>query len=127
MLPSIKKLDNIELIRDGGSLAATFETDDNGRYILFFKIDDENLSSHKLKSGASYRAPVVIDTDPKKRATDTDKIVYSELSGPAILISWDQARDILSVFRSLSLDLTSLQAQWLEKMSAAAANDGRLD
>jgi hypothetical protein len=125
MLPAVRKLETIEMIRDGGSFAAKFESDGESRYILFIEINQANPSSKKLeKDGLGYLTPILIDCDPQKRPADSAEKIYSELSGPAIPISWNQAREILSTITSLATELRPMQTKWLERMVFVAANEG---
>jgi hypothetical protein len=117
MLPAGRKVERIERIRDGGSLAVTFESDGGSRYILFVPIQHDGV--------ARYAEPVLIDCDPAKRPPDTDRIRDSELSGPYISISWRQAHDLLNeVTQALVGPLDRFQAQWLEDMIDAVFHDG---
>jgi hypothetical protein len=108
MLPTICAIENIERIRDGGSLAATLESEDGKRYILFIKKD------------VRYNQPVLIDCDPTKRPLDTERIRYSELSGPYISISWNQARELLeklsSSFTFSAKRSNPFRREWMQDM-----------
>jgi hypothetical protein len=123
MLPSVRKVENIELIRDGGSLAATFESDGGSRYILFLEIrlDDRARSNRKM---ARYDQPVLIDCDPTKRPPNTKRILYSELGGPRDSISWNQARVLLEEISKLARLTNPLHSGWLKNMVDVASSDG---
>ena len=97
MLPAVRKVEGVELIRDGGSLAAGFESDGGNRYILSVRIQrwvrGVPLPDRKL---ARYDQPILIDCDPAKRPPDTATVRYSELGGPCVSISWRQARSLMA-------------------------------
>jgi hypothetical protein len=123
MVPSVRAPVSVEMIRDGGSLTATFASDQGKRFILFIGINIRNIDElHKEKLG--YHSPIVIDADPSKRPPDTDSVVYSELGGPSVPISWSEAHGILSQVSRLIGELGPYQEQWLRKMMDAANFEG---
>ena len=122
MLLNVRKFICVEMIRDGGSFALKFENGDGNRYILFTKI---RLAAQQEKEISGWGEPVVIDCDPAKRPQDTDRIIYSELSGPASQISWHVARQILDDAETLAQGLTRNEAEWLRQMTLVADHEGR--
>src|SRR5271163_4697598 len=108
MLPAVRKVEGVERIRDGGSLAATFGSDESSRYILFvpFRHDGQ----------AGYDLPVLIDCDPAKRPPDTERVRYSELGGPYVSISWSQARVLLDEISKAVGPMDRFQTEALRKM-----------
>jgi hypothetical protein len=113
----------VEMIRDGGSLSATFTSDHAKRYILLFRLRIRDLDAQK-KEYLGFYPPVLIDTDPEKRPVGTDSIVYSELSGPSVPISWPEAREILEQVSRLIGDMGPYEERWLHGMIDAARFDG---
>jgi len=109
MLLNVRKFIHIEMIRDGGSFALKVENSDDIQYILFTKIRLTNVGAavedehgyHQEKEITGYDEPIIIDCDPAKRPEDTTGRIYGELNGPAIPVSWDQARQIISKAGSL--------------------------
>ena len=83
MLPKVSQTEDVEMIRDGGSLAATFSEASGNRHILFFEIASEQ-----------YLPPVLIDRDPSKRPADTETVIYGDLCGPVTALTWDEARQM---------------------------------
>src|ERR1035438_2404128 len=133
MLPDVRSFISVEMIRDGGSFAATFESSDANRYILFTKIlfadvgapkEDEN-GYHQERELIGYDEPVIIECDPAKRPQDTEKVRYSELSGPRSRIHWDQASKIIGKIGDLAHGLSPIEADWLKRMTAIVEGDGR--
>jgi hypothetical protein len=133
MLPDVRRLISVEMIRDGGSFATKFESSDGNHYILFTKIlvadvgppkKDEH-GYHQERELVGYDEPVIIDCDPAKRSQDTEKVRYSELSGPASRMPWDQARKIIGKIGDLAQGLSPIQADWLKRMTAIVEGDGR--
>src|SRR5277367_3429281 len=133
MLPDVRRFISVEMIRDGGSFAAKFEGSDAKQYILFTKIlfadvgppkKDEH-GYHQEMELVGYDEPVIIDCDPAKRPQDTEKVRYSELSGPASRVRWDQARKIIGTIGDLAHGLSPIDADWLKRMTAIVEGDGR--
>ncbi|MGF6227695.1 hypothetical protein QFZ27_001650 [Inquilinus ginsengisoli] len=123
MIPSVHAPVSIEMIRDGGSLTATFTSDEGKRFILFIGINTRKIDeAHRENLG--YHSPIVIDADPSKRLPDTDSVVYSELGGPSVPISWSEARSILVQVSRLIGELTPWQEKWLHKMRDVVNFDG---
>jgi hypothetical protein len=124
MLPAVCRLDFVEMIRDGGSLAAAFENECGARYVLFIPI-------HLFKDGDSWRRlgyhpPVLIDCDPKKRLANTEFVHYSELSGPKVPVSWTEARVAVDAITRLADGLDSRRRHWLNQMTHVVATAGQL-
>jgi hypothetical protein len=84
MLPSIALVDSVEMIRDGGSLAAVFQGSNGSRYWLFIKIDVEILASGEWQR-THYLKP----------------IVYERPHGAAVELSWQHAKVFLNQMRWL--------------------------
>jgi hypothetical protein len=129
---TVRKFISVEMIRDGGSFAAEFESADGNRYILFTKIrlvdcgpakKDERgyLQENEL---VGYHPPVIIDCDSAKRPPDTDTVKYSDMSGPKSPITWDQARNIIGEVAKLAQSLGPVQADCLRQMVAVIQGDG---
>ena len=60
VVPAVRETLDIEMIRDGGSLAAKFSGMDGGEYILFVPIHLELVDSIAFKR-VGYRPPQLID------------------------------------------------------------------
>ncbi len=91
------------MIRDGGSLAATFEIEGPREFILFIPI------AETLRAWAE---PVLID--PEKR-----------LNGASVPVPWAQARMILAEMTGLTAGLGAQELALLQQMTQVAAYDGR--
>ncbi len=123
ILPTICRALDVEMIRDGGSLAATFEDESGHRHILFTRIkivDRDPLTIER----AGYELPILIDCGPAKRPPDTDQKKYSELSGPKTHLTWDQARIFMALARGLVEGLDQWRRKWLDYMDYVVTNDG---
>ena len=122
-LPGVYRAEDVEMIRDGGSWAATFSDSSNRRYILFFKIrHTEQGGFYTPKQHLS--PPFIIDCDPTLRPENA-----SELAGPRTSLSWEGAREILRNIRAEKLDLTRPRRslyydEWLQEMIEVANRDG---
>jgi hypothetical protein len=132
MLPDVRRFISVEMIRDGGSFAAEFESSDGNQYILFTKVHFANVGPpkkdehgyHQEKELVGYDEPVVIDCDPAKRPQDTEKVRYTVLSGPASRVPWDQARQLIGKLGDLAQGLSPIQASWLKQMTAVVKGEG---
>jgi hypothetical protein len=124
-VPSVISVENVEMIRDGGSLAATYNSEGAGRHILFTKIriaQGDSLTSERL----CYEQPILIDCDPAKRPLDTDRIHYSKLSGPAVSVTWEEARVLVAGFSRLADGLNEFGMMRLRRLEHVVSTDGGL-
>lgn len=123
MLPAVRKVEDVELIRDGGSFAAKFESYGGARYILFVEIDPE-IASLRDRKLARYNDPILIDCDPAKRPPNTATVYYSELGGPSIPISWGQARSLIAEISQYAELASPIREGWLLEMAGVLSRDG---
>lgn len=126
MLPMPHKFVDAEMLRDGGSLTMTFETQGRQRVILFVKIVMPAVQSQDitvLQRAASYEAPVLIE--PDKRPPDTEGRHYSELSGEASPLSWADASVLVNQAALLPHDLSELRLKWFNSLKDVIARQGR--
>jgi len=132
MLDEVRRLIDVEMIRDGGSFAARFESSDGAQYILFTKIrlagvgppQKDEHGYHQDMELIGYDEPIIIDCDPAKRPQDTENLRHSVLSGPASRVPWDQALKIIAKIGDLAQGLDSTQAKWLKQMTAVVEGKG---
>ena len=125
MLPTLTKAIGVEMIRDGGSYAATFHDKEGCRYVLFTRIQSIDRDD-TTKERIGYEPPVLIDCDPAKRPTSTNKHVYSALSGPATAITWAEARTMMALAKGLIPALDNGRLEWLNQMAHVVTSDGGL-
>jgi len=125
MLPPLTRAVDVELIRDGGSYAATFSDKDGGRYILFTRIKQVDRGQN-MKEIIGYEPPILIDCNPTKRPQETDGRVYSELSGPATAVTWAEARTIMALTKGFAERLDEWHRKWLDQMNHVVTSDGGL-
>jgi hypothetical protein len=133
MLPNVHKFVGVEMIRDGGSFAAWFESSEPNRYMLFTKIqlvncgpeEKDERGYYQEKELLGYDEPLIIDCDPAKRPPDTAHRIYSDFCGPKTRVTWDQARHIIDEVARLAPSLRSIQAGWLQQMVAVVHGDGQ--
>jgi hypothetical protein len=95
------------MVRDGGSLAATFQGSDGCEYWLFLKVRINKLSSGDWER-VGYEAPVIID----------------RLAWRAIPITWQHARVFLAQMRPLLRD--ERDRKWYGIMEEAVLAEGPL-
>lgn len=117
MVPTIARVLSVEMIRNGGSLAAIFQDPRGLTYWLYF-----DLISQRLPDGVferlGYETPVVFERQP------------SGMTNTAMNISWHHATVMLDRMRSLIEDEDSHarteSLRWLERMAETAQGEGRL-
>jgi hypothetical protein len=132
MLLNVHKFVSVEMIRDGGSFAAEFESPDGNRYMLFTKIqlvdcgpeEKGERGYRQEKELVGYVEPVIVDCDPAKRPPNTATRIYGAFSGPRTAITWDQARHIIDEVARLAPSLGPIQAGWLQQMVAVIHGNG---
>jgi hypothetical protein len=125
LLPTVHRIIKVELIRDGGSLAAMFEADGGGEYTLFMRIKVAASGSPTVER-LGYHEPILIDCDPTKRPPDTDKVIHSPLGGPSVSVSWNDARALLHAISNLARGLSRHRSDLLAEMESIVAAEGRL-
>jgi hypothetical protein len=107
MLPPIVIVDSVEMIRDGGSLAAIFHGGDSCEYWLFFKIRMSN-SKPNVAERLGYSEPKVVN-----RRTNSE-----------VEITWEHAAVMLRQIEKFTH--TNHDRQWLKKMQTVADSSGTL-
>ena len=120
MLPHITKLTNLDVYRDGGSLGASFESDDENQYNLLFKIDSVLVAKGLHRYSAflekfiptEYKSPVTGDVSPGCRHE----------SEP---VTWEEARSLLEQLKPHLEGFVSEYFWVFERMSEVAARDGK--
>jgi hypothetical protein len=126
MLPAVRNVEGVELIREGGSLAAKFESDGGYRYVLFVRIQHlvggVPLPDRKL---AHDHQPILIDCDPAKRPPNTATVLYGELGGPSISISWGQAQGLMATIAEYAERASPRHTELLLDMIDVVSRRGR--
>ncbi|WP_395732549.1 hypothetical protein [Prosthecobacter sp.] len=84
MIPAIGLVLSVEMIRDGGSLAATFQGTDNCEYWLFLPLR-RNKTGPDALLGPGYEEPLILD-----------RLIPREIP-----ITWQQAEILLSQMKPL--------------------------
>ena len=107
MLPSIALVRSVEMIRDGGSLAAVFQGSSGSEYWLFFEVKLNALPSGQTER-TGYSSPVVVD----------------RLTGTATPVSWQNA--IALIHQMTPLLVEARDRKWLQAMETTANNLGQL-
>jgi hypothetical protein len=107
MIPPIGLLLSVEMIRDGGSLAAEFQCADAATYWLFFPLRMQELASGEIER-LGYGQP----------------IISCRIAGTSTEISWDHALALLNQMEPLLRDES--HREWLDAMRATARGGGAL-
>ena len=107
MLPTIGTALSAELIRDGGSLCASFLGADSATYWLLFKL-------------------IIVDTSPGYREAKhyATPVILDRLSGTSVSITWDHAKAMLGEISSLLSKQTHHEA--VDSMLDIAQNEGQI-
>jgi hypothetical protein len=107
MLPAIGLVQSVEMIRDGGSLAASFDGADGSPYSLLLKVRiGERAGGGAERLG--YEAPVIFDA----------------VSRQEIQVSWNHAQVLLGQIARLIDGEEDLK--WLRAMEEVVASRGGL-
>jgi len=118
MLPPIGQVSDVEMIRDGGSLQASFVGTNGSKYCLWFNLitrDDE----HGRRRRTGYSNPVVFERIEFRRPQS-----FEWHSANEVEVSWQHAAILLHQFRSHPL--SDAQLEWLEVMVRVASLSGGL-
>ena len=107
MLPSIALVNSVEMVRDGGSLAAIFQGSNGAEYWLLFKVNLRELPSGEVER-LGYANPVV----------------FERQVGDETEISWQHAKVLLNQMRPALREET--HRKWLAVMCATAETSGQL-
>ena len=107
MLPPVAQLLSVEMIRDGGSLAAAWTGGDGVEYWLFFPVTIETIDRDQGRI-SGWSAPVIIDRQ----------------FGISQALSWAHARIFISQFRGLAREARYVEI--LDVMEATAASGGEI-
>jgi hypothetical protein len=107
MLPSIALVLGVEMIRDGGSLAAVFQGANGAEYSLYFPLRHRTLPSGVFER-LGYAKPLVIE---RQAAIEVE-------------VSWPHATALINQIRPLVLEPRHLG--WLDAMASTAAAEGVL-
>jgi len=107
MLPAISIVDSVEMIRDGGSLAAAFRSPDGSEYWLFYKVRLKELPTGETER-LGYASPVIVD----------------RMTGSEIELSWQHAKIFLHQMRPLLRGHSG--QEWFDLMEATADASGQL-
>ena len=107
MLPSIAIVLSVEMVRDGGSLAAVFQGSNGSEYWLFFEIDYQVLPSRGWE-----------------RLGYKDPVVFERQTGIKTALSWQHAKIFLNQMSPLLR--ADRDAKWLKLMQETAETQGQL-
>lgn len=117
MVPTIARVLSVEMIRNGGSLAAIFQDPRGNEYWLYFDLISRNLPDDVFER-LGYEKPVVFERQP------------SGLANTAMKISWHHAIVMLDRMRPMIdekySDPSYGSLHWLECMVETAQGEGRL-
>ena len=117
MLPPISSIVGIEMIRDGGSLAAEFAGINGSKYCLHFKLISKNGPSGFVRLG--YERPVVFE---RIETREENRFEWHSIN--EVEVSWAHAKALLHQLRAL---LRSEQdSEWLAAMEEVAVTEGQL-
>jgi hypothetical protein len=107
MLPAIAFVNSVEINRDGGSLAASFQGANGAEYWLFFQLRQQSLPSGQIER-LGYEKPILIERQ----------------SGIQTEVTWQHAIALISQVRPLLRAISD--EEWLEAMESVAEQEGAL-
>lgn len=107
MIPAIYSVASVEMIRDGGSLAACFHGSDNCEYWLFFEIQIRETQDDNIEL-TGYAAPRIVNQDTSTQISTT----------------WAQASVMLDQIGRLIKQGRDME--WHGKMQEVAASGGAI-
>lgn len=107
MIPTVTHVDSVEMIRDGGSLAASVRGSDSGTYWILFRID-MTIHADGRWERRCYQAPIMLD----------------RTSGRHVGITWTHALSFLDRIERFRLAEDS--ARWLRTMREVAEAESAL-
>lgn len=123
MLPTPVRLTSLDIYRDGGSLSASFLTEDNVEHTLFIRVKPI-ASTEQQNEVREYHAPVLekfVDVERVSRISGKTTIDVRQVATP---LSWEAARRLLEELTRLAPDFASEYSWVLEKMTALAMSEG---
>jgi hypothetical protein len=118
MLPSVSQVSDVEMIRDGGSLQASFVGANGSKYCLWFKLVTQRDSQGQHRR-AGYSNPIVFE-----RLEFHHPNSFEWRSANQVEVSWEHATTLLHQFRNHPL--SDAQARWLAAMEKVATLRGGL-
>jgi hypothetical protein len=108
MLPSITRSDSVEMLRDGGSLCASFVGADGSQYWLLVPIDPASSDSASFEA-RRYAEPVVVDRPDAAKP---------------IQVSWDHAAILLR--QIVSMLPAGRPRSWIAPMTECLTRRGAI-
>jgi hypothetical protein len=118
MLPPVSAINYVEMIRDGGSLEASFVGPNGSKYCLHFPLFVQ-VDSEGLRKRSGYMQPVVFE-----RLEFRHEDSFEWQSANEVEISWQHAQVLLQQFRKHPLN--TQQEKWLKAMEDVAKAEGDL-
>jgi hypothetical protein len=122
MVPIVKSVVDANMIRDGGSLTATFHDPDGSEWILLLQIKQVSHPDRVERLG--FTAPVLIDADPAKRPMHAENHIVSERRGPSCQLSWEEAEALVGQMTALATTLNTWAASSLRQLRTAVESRG---
>ena len=107
MLPPISHVLSVEMIRDGGSLAALYVSTDGSTQALFFLVNEERVDANHRRV-AGWHPPEIRDG----------------VSGMKISVSWSHAEVLIGQLRSFAQNVQQIAV--LEAMHEVARAGGAI-
>ena len=118
MLPPVSAVNYVEMIRDGGSLEASFIGPNGSKYCLYFPLI-VHVDSEGLRKRCGYSQPTVFE-----RLEFRHQDAFEWQSANEVEISWQHAHVLLQQFRTHPL--STEQERWLRVMEDVAKAEGDL-
>ena len=121
---SARRLTHFERIRDGGSLAAEFETDGGQVHTLFFPILSEHGPGPDEITYRGFEPPMIVNHVADAWPPAIEWKTVARYGGPATQVTWAQALALLSAV-DRSPDLEPEEVEGVRRMQRLAEDEGR--
>ena len=122
-MPRVVRLTSLDTYRDGGSISASFESDDRNEYTLLFKIDI-GRSVHGDESKCYYKSAFLEKHRRTEYKSPITGVVSPDWKHESSPVPWNEARTLLEEIKPQVEGFVSDYIHVFEQMLNAAARDG---
>lgn len=126
MLPIPFSISSFGTYRDGGSLSASFLSEDGLEHTLLFWLNSGADAQGRIAT-RFYLAPVLEKYVDVERVSRVSGRITIDVRRETLRLSWDEASEILEKIESLAVGNPAENRDVLEAMRAVAAAEGRPD
>jgi hypothetical protein len=119
VIPRVVRLVSLDGYRDGGSIGASYESDDQLQCSLIFRI----AKKYSDPGGPTYRAPVLDVYIPSPYTSPVSGVTHSDWKRDSFQLSLEQAADILRAMKPMlqSIDKRFCEFEALEALASGSS------